>query len=98
MHVEFLDGLHMISLYALYVAGQKWSKLQEHQWHTFTLTKPFRWDGKSNLVVQFSYDGNSETSDHGSTASVTTGVDRMIYYCVDSDTYRCNASTLSLII
>ena len=64
---------------------------QERQWHTFTLAKPFEWDGESNLVVQFSYDGNSETSDYGSTASVNTIGDRMIYYCVDSDSYRCNA-------
>ena len=84
-----------MSLHAVHDNG---NHLQERQWHTFTLTKPFKWDGKSNLVVQFSYDGNSETSDHGSTASVTTGVDRMIYYCVDSDSYRCSASELSLII
>ena len=52
-------------------------------WRTFTFTTPFDYDGTSNLLVDFSFNNTSYTSD-GQCRYSTPGDNRTIYYRTDS--------------
>jgi hypothetical protein len=52
-------------------------------WRTFTLTTPFDYNGTSNLMVDFSFNNSSYSSD-GASRYTDRGADRSIYYYTDS--------------
>jgi len=52
-------------------------------WYTFNLTTPFLYNGTSNLLVDYSFNNSSFTSD-GLVQYTNTGVNRSLYYCTDS--------------
>ena len=60
------------------------SRTSKKEWLTFELDTPIEWDGVQNLLLQFSYNGNSNTSDKGKASAVTAGKKRMLRYCTDS--------------
>ena len=57
------------------------------EWTTFTLDSPIMWDGTSNLVMQYSFDGNDGTSAIGATAAVECGSTRSVHYATDDGSY-----------
>ena len=52
-------------------------------WRTFAFSQPFQYNGTDNLIIDFSYNNSSYTSD-GQVRSTSTGANRSIYYCTDS--------------
>ena len=61
------------------------SDLTCNKWVTFELSTPIEWDGTSNLLLQYSHNGNTSSPDRGYAVAVNTGEStRSRYYCTDS--------------
>ena len=69
--------------------------LAPDKWATFELTTPIEWDGTSNLLLQYSHNGNTSSPDRGYAVAVNTGQStRSRYYCTDSSySYPFNNSS-----
>ena len=49
-------------------------QLKADQWTTFELNEPIEWDGSSNLLLQYSHNGNTSSPDRGYAVAVNTGM------------------------
>lgn len=56
-------------------------------WVTLDLSSPIAWDGRSNLLLQYSFNGNGDTANVGATGGVSVVGNRSRLYCTDVPDY-----------